>query len=162
MSAPAGDRPLFPFGPILFFGDSVTASWTAQMPQAFSGPQTVARGIPGQTTRDMARRLRSEIALYGARGLHLICGRDDILGGNPGVTRDGIVADIRAMLSDTRDLYVRSWVGSIPRSTRPHRPLRGGPSGSSPRSMPGCATTSTNTAPPSSTTTPSWRPSRAR
>ena len=114
MSAPAGDRPLFPFGPILFFGDSVTAGWTAQMPQAFSGPQTVPRGIAGQTTRDMARRLRSEIALYGARGLHLICGRDDILGGAPGVSLESIVADIRAMLADTRDLYVRSWVGSIP------------------------------------------------
>ena len=114
MSAPAGDPPLFSFGPILFVGDSVTASWTAQRPQAFSGPQIVARGVTGQRTRDMARGLRSEIALYGARGLHLICGRDDILGGDPGVTLDSLVADIRAMLTDTRDLSVRSWVGTIP------------------------------------------------
>ena len=114
MSAPAQDKPLFPFGPILFFGDSVTADLTAETPPLFSGPQTVARGIGGQSTRDMVRRLRSDIALYGARGLHLIGGRDDILGRDRAPSLDRIVADIAAMLQDARDLYVRTWVGSIP------------------------------------------------
>lgn len=114
MSAPAQDKPLFPFGPILFFGDSVTADLTAETPPLFSGPQTVARGIGGQSTRDMVRRLRSDIALYGARGLHLIGGRDDILNRDRAPSLDRIVADIAAMLQDARDLYVRTWVGSIP------------------------------------------------
>ncbi|KQS73932.1 lipase [Methylobacterium sp. Leaf361] len=113
MSTPMQDKPLFPFGPILFLGDSVTAGWTAQNPPLFSGPQTVGRGIAGQSVRDTARRLRSEIALYGAKGLHLLCGRDDILGGAHSPTLDGIVGDIAAMLRDTSDLYVRTWVGSI-------------------------------------------------
>jgi lysophospholipase L1-like esterase len=108
------DRPLFPFGPILFFGDSVTAGLTAATPRLFSGPQTVARGIAGQSTRAMARRLRSDIALYGAKGLHLIGGRDDILEPERAVSLDGIVADITAMLQDARDLHVRAWIGSIP------------------------------------------------
>ena len=107
------DKPLFPFGPFLFLGDSVTAGWTAQNPPLFSGPQAVGRGIAGQSVRDTARRLRSEIALYGAKGLHLLCGRDDILDGARTPTLDGIVADIAAMLRDTSDLYVRTWVGSI-------------------------------------------------
>jgi lysophospholipase L1-like esterase len=91
----------------------VTAEWTAEAPQLFSGLQ-VARGIAGHSTRDMARRLRSEIALYGGKGLHLICGRDDILNPDRAPTLDGITADITAMLRDARDLYVRTWVGSIP------------------------------------------------
>jgi lysophospholipase L1-like esterase len=114
MSASMSDKPLFPFGPILFFGDSVTVGLTAGTPQLFSGPQTVARGIAGQSTRDMARRLRSDIALYGARGLHLIGGRDDILSGDSAPSLEQITADIAAMLQDARDLYVRTWVGSIP------------------------------------------------
>ncbi|MET3411204.1 GDSL-type esterase/lipase family protein [Methylobacterium sp. 1030] len=114
MSTPMQDKPLFPFGPILFFGDSVTAELVAETPPLFSGPQTVARGIAGQSTRDMGRRLRSEIALYGARGLHLIGGRDDILSGKTAPSLDSIVADFTAMLQDARDLYVRTWVGSIP------------------------------------------------
>lgn len=114
MSAPVSDKPLFPLGPILFFGDSVTAALTAETPSLFAGPQTVARGIAGQSTRAMARRLRSDIALYGAKGLHLIGGRDDILDPNRTPTLDGIVADLTAMLQDARDLYVRTWVGSIP------------------------------------------------
>lgn len=114
MSTPMQDKPLFPFGPILFFGDSVTAELVAGTPPLFSGPQTVARGIAGQSTRDMGRRLRSDIALYGARGLHLIGGRDDILSGKAAPSLDSIVADFTAMLRDARDLYVRTWVGSIP------------------------------------------------
>ncbi|KAA0113775.1 lipase [Methylobacterium sp. P1-11] len=114
MSTPMQDKPLFPFGPILFFGDSVTAELVAETPSLFSGPQTVARGIAGQSTRDMGRRLRSDIALYGARGLHLIGGRDDILSGKAAPSLDSIVADFTAMLQDARDLYVRTWVGSIP------------------------------------------------
>ncbi len=114
MSTPMQDKPLFPFGPILFFGDSITAELVAETPPLFSGPQTVARGIAGQSTRDMGRRLRSEIALYGARGLHLIGGRDDILSGMSVPSLDSIVADFVAMLQDARDLYVRTWVGSIP------------------------------------------------
>jgi hypothetical protein len=114
MSTPMQDKPLFPFGPILFFGDSVTAELVAETPSLFSGPQTVARGIAGQSTRDMGRRLRSDIALYGARGLHLIGGRDDILSGKGMPSLDSIVADFAAMLQDARDLYVRTWVGSIP------------------------------------------------
>ena len=106
--------PLFPFGPIIFVGDSVTAGWTSENPKLFSGPQALGRGIAGQSTRDMARRLRSEIALFGAKGLHLLGGRDDLLRGKRTVSVDGIVADIQAMLHDTRDLYVRTWVGSIP------------------------------------------------
>ena len=111
---PEADKPLFPFGPILFFGDSVTAGLTAETPDLFSGPQTVPRGIAGQLTRDMARRLRSDIAAYGAKGLHLIAGRDDILTQGRSLTCEAIVADIAAMLRDARDLYVRAWVGSIP------------------------------------------------
>ncbi|MGE8127384.1 GDSL-type esterase/lipase family protein [Methylobacterium sp. NPDC080182] len=114
MSTPMQDKPLFPFGPILFFGDSVTAELVAETPPLFSGPQTVARGIAGQSTRDMGRRLCSDIALYGARGLHLIGGRDDILSGKAAPSLDSIVADFTAMLRDARDLYVRTWVGSIP------------------------------------------------
>ena len=114
MSTPMQDKPLFPFGPILFFGDSVTADLVAETPPLFSGPQTVARGIVGQSTRDMGRRLRSDIALYGARGLHLIGGRDDILSGKAAPSLDSIVADFVSMLQDARDLYVRTWVGSIP------------------------------------------------
>lgn len=107
-------NPNFPFGPLIFVGDSVTAGWVADNPELFTGPQAVGRGIAGQTTRDLARRLRSEIALYGGKGVHLICGRDDILRGGSAVSVDAIVADIRAMLTDTRDLYVRTWIGSIP------------------------------------------------
>ncbi|MDN3574332.1 GDSL-type esterase/lipase family protein, partial [Methylobacterium longum] len=105
--------PEFPFGPMIFVGDSVTAEWTAETPQLFSGLQ-VARGIAGQSTRDMARRLRSDIALHKALGVHLIAGRDDILSRGRSVTCERIVADIAAMLQDARDLYVRAWVGSIP------------------------------------------------
>ncbi|XYD08883.1 GDSL-type esterase/lipase family protein [Methylobacterium sp. NMS12] len=114
MSTPMQDKPLFPFGPILFFGDSVTAELVAETPALFSGPQTVPRGIAGQSTRDMGRRLRSDISLYGARGLHLIGGRDDILSGRGVPSLDSIVTDFAAMLQDARDLHVRTWVGSIP------------------------------------------------
>jgi lysophospholipase L1-like esterase len=113
MTDTLSDKPQFPFGPIIFMGDSATAGWVAHAPLLFTGPLAVGRGIAGQSTRDTARRLRSEIALYGGKGLHLLCGRDDILDPARTPTLDGITADIAAMLRDTRDLYVRTWVGSI-------------------------------------------------
>jgi len=113
MSASMSFKPQFPFGPIIFMGDSVTAGWVAHDPPLFTGPLAVGRGIAGQSTRDMARRLRSEIALYGGKGLHLFCGRDDILDQTRASGLEGITAAIATMLQDTRDLHVRTWVGSI-------------------------------------------------
>ncbi len=127
------DKPLFPLGPILFFGDSLTADLTAETPKLFSGPQTVARGIAGQSARDMARRLRSDIALYGAKGLHLIGGRDDILTPGRAVSLDGLVADLTAMLRDARDLHVRTWSARSRRSIRRRPPRPGARSRSSAR-----------------------------
>ena len=114
MTSDLPDDTPFPFGPILFLGDSITERWAALRPALFRGPQIVGRGIGGQTTRDIALRLRSEIATFGAKGLHLLCGLGDILQDEGPAPAGTILDTIGAILEQAGRLHVAAWVGTIP------------------------------------------------
>ena len=105
---------LFPFGPIIFVGDSITERWVALRPELFADRQIVGRGIGGQATRDIALRLRSEVATFGAKGLHLLCGLSDIVHDEGPVPTGTIVDTIGAILEQAGRLHVAAWVGTIP------------------------------------------------
>lgn len=112
-SDPPNDT-LFPFGPIIFVGDSITERWVALRPELFADRQIVGRGIGGQTAREIALRLRSEVATFGAKGLHLLCGLSDILQDDGPVPAGTIIDTIGVILEQARRLHVAAWVGTIP------------------------------------------------
>jgi lysophospholipase L1-like esterase len=62
--------------PLVFIGDSITAAWGPARAETFARHGFLARGIPGQTSRQIRARFRREIS--GARGIHLLCGINDI------------------------------------------------------------------------------------
>jgi lysophospholipase L1-like esterase len=62
--------------PLVFIGDSITAAWGPARAETFARHGFLARGIPGQTSGQIRARFRREIS--GARGIHLLCGINDI------------------------------------------------------------------------------------
>ncbi|MDP4024789.1 GDSL-type esterase/lipase family protein [Methylobacterium sp. NEAU 140] len=100
--------------PIVFIGDSITEQWSFYRAGTFEAYGLIPRGVSGETAGWVARRFRGELERSGARGVHLLCGVNDI-GRNGGVfvSTDEIVATLLGMLDEARALGVKAWVGSI-------------------------------------------------
>lgn len=67
----------------MFIGDSITAGWGLARAETFARHGFIARGVPGQTSGQIRARFLRDAA--GARGIHLLCGINDIaeIGGPP-------------------------------------------------------------------------------
>ena len=100
--------------PIVFIGDSITEAWGCHRAETFARYGLIARGASGQTARWVAMRFRRDLEETGARGVHLLCGVNDI-GRNEGffVPVEEIGATLAAMLDEARAMGVEAWVGSI-------------------------------------------------
>ncbi|MCJ2133827.1 GDSL-type esterase/lipase family protein [Methylobacterium sp. J-026] len=101
-------------GPIVFIGDSITEQWGFHRAATFAAHDLIPRGGSGQTARWITMRFRRDLEETGARGVHLLCGVNDI-GRNEGffVPADEIARTIAGMLDEARAMGVTAWVGSI-------------------------------------------------
>lgn len=103
----------FSLAPIVFVGDSITEAWVQCRPDLFARHVFICRGIGGQTTRQIRARLYNDIVQSRARGLHLLCGINDIAGNDGYVTANYIQSNFAAMLQEVSDLNLKIWIGSI-------------------------------------------------
>ncbi|MCJ2143037.1 GDSL-type esterase/lipase family protein [Methylobacterium sp. E-066] len=100
--------------PIVFIGDSITEAWGFHRAATFAAHDLIPRGGSGQTARWITMRFRRDLEETGARGVHLLCGVNDI-GRNEGffVPADDIARTLAGMLDEARALGVTAWIGSI-------------------------------------------------
>ena len=100
--------------PIVFIGDSITELWGFHRAETFAAHGLIPRGGSGQTARWITMRFRRDLEETGARGVHLLCGINDI-GRNEGffVPAEEIGNTLAAMLDAARAMGVTAWVGSI-------------------------------------------------
>ena len=100
--------------PIVFIGDSITEQWGNHRAATFAAYGLIPRGGSGQTARWITMRFRRDLEEAGARGVHLLCGVNDI-GRNEGffVPAEEIARTIASMLDEARAMGVKAWVGSI-------------------------------------------------
>jgi lysophospholipase L1-like esterase len=105
--------------PIAFIGDSITEWWGFHRGDTFGAHGLINRGRSGYTARQIALHFRDDIAQTGARGVHLLCGVNDIAR-NEGVfvPAEEIARTIAGMLDAAREMGVRAWVGSITPAAR--------------------------------------------
>lgn len=81
--------------PLVFIGDSITAGWGAARAETFARHGFVARGVPGETSGQIRARFLRDAA--GARGVHLLCGINDIAEIGGPVPDRAIAENIMAM-----------------------------------------------------------------
>ena len=113
-------------GPIVFIGDSITELWGFHRAGTFEAYDLIPRGGSGQTARWITMRFRRDLEETGARGVHLLCGVNDI-GRNEGffVPAEEIARTLAGMLDEARALGVKAWIGSI-MPVEPHSLESGG------------------------------------
>ena len=97
--------------PLVFIGDSITAGWVACRAETFARHGFCARGVPGETSGQIRARFRADIA--GARGVHLLCGINDIAEVHGAVTDAAIRENIAAMTDDARAAGLPLWIGAV-------------------------------------------------
>ncbi|MGE8128297.1 GDSL-type esterase/lipase family protein [Methylobacterium sp. NPDC080182] len=100
--------------PIVFVGDSITELWGFHRAGTFEAYGLIPRGGSGQTARWITMRFARDLAETGARGVHLLCGVNDI-GRNEGVfvPVEEICRTLAGMLDEARALGVKAWIGSL-------------------------------------------------
>ncbi|MDP4004166.1 GDSL-type esterase/lipase family protein [Methylobacterium sp. NEAU K] len=97
--------------PLVFIGDSITAAWGAYRAETFARHGFVARGIPGQTSGQIRARFLRDAA--GARGIHLLCGINDIAEIDGRVSDMVIRDNIAAMARLAFEAGLPLWIGTV-------------------------------------------------
>lgn len=99
--------------PLVFAGDSTTELWSEHRPAFFPAHGFANRGVGGETSRQIRLRFRSDVVAAAARGVHLLCGINDIAENEGPVSDDAIRDNVRAMVAEARGLGIPVWLGSI-------------------------------------------------
>jgi lysophospholipase L1-like esterase len=101
----------------VFFGDSITEGWRALDP-GFFGPDTLDRGISGQTTAQMLVRFRADVIELQPAVVHIMAGTNDIAGNTGPTSLTAIQGRIRSMVELARAHRIGVILGSIPPAAR--------------------------------------------
>jgi beta-glucosidase len=88
-------------GAVVFLGDSIFARWNG-LDKAFSPLRVANRGLGGDRTEDILRRLEFDVISLQPSALVLLAGTNDLRGGNPPET---VLANIRLIISRLRDRF---------------------------------------------------------
>ncbi|MEA1833469.1 GDSL-type esterase/lipase family protein [Methylobacterium durans] len=99
--------------PIVFIGDSITEGWGDARPGLFAAHGFVNRGVGGETSGRIRARFRSDLVAAAARGVHLMCGINDIAEVEGPVPLGRVEDNIAAMVAQARDLGLPVWLGSV-------------------------------------------------
>ena len=97
--------------PLVFIGDSITAAWGVTGAETFARPGFVARGVPGETSGQIRARFLRDAA--GARGVHLLCGINDIAEVDGPVSDRAICENILAMGRLAFEAGLPLWIGTV-------------------------------------------------
>ena len=97
--------------PLVFIGDSITAGWGACRAETFARSGFRARGVPGETSGRIRARFAADTA--GARGIHLLCGINDIAEVHGPVPDAAIRENIAAMAAEARAAGLPLWIGAV-------------------------------------------------
>jgi lysophospholipase L1-like esterase len=97
--------------PLVFIGDSITAGWGTARAATFARHGFLARGVPGETSAAIRTRFRRDCA--GARGVHLLCGINDIAGLGGPVPDLEIRENILAMGRAAYETGLPLWIGTV-------------------------------------------------
>ena len=95
----------------MFIGDSITAGWGAARAGTFARHDFVARGVPGETSGQVRARFLQDAA--GARGIHLLCGINDIAAIAGPVSNRTIARNIMAMGRMAFEAGLPLWIGTV-------------------------------------------------
>ena len=97
--------------PLVFIGDSITAAWGVARAETFGRHGFLARGVPGQTSGQIRARFLRDTA--GARGVHLLCGINDIAEVDGPVSDAAIRENILAMGRLAFEAGLPLWIGTV-------------------------------------------------
>ena len=97
--------------PLVFIGDSITAAWGVTRAETFARHGFLARGAPGETSGQIRARFLRDVA--GARGIHLLCGINDIAEVGGPVSEAALRANILAMGRLAFEAGLPLWVGTV-------------------------------------------------
>lgn len=106
---------------VVFYGNSITDSWTQYFPTMFPGKPYIGRGISGQTTPQMLVRFRQDVVALHPAVVVILAGTNDIAG-NTGPSTLAMIEDnlasmteiaqangIRVVLSSVLPVYDYPW-----------------------------------------------------
>jgi lysophospholipase L1-like esterase len=77
---------------VVFYGNSITESWSNWFPTMFPGKPYVGRGISGQTTPQLLIRFRQDVIALRPSAVVILAGTNDIAG-NTGPSTLGMIED---------------------------------------------------------------------
>jgi lysophospholipase L1-like esterase len=97
--------------PLVFVGDSITAAWGIQRAETFARRGFLARGVPGETSGQIRARFLRDTA--GARGVHLLCGINDIAAIGGPVPDLEIRENLLAMGRLAFEAGLPLWIGTV-------------------------------------------------
>jgi len=86
-------------GAVVFVGDSITARWS-RLPTEFPGLKVANRGIPSDTSRGVAFRLREDVLALNPTRLVMLIGINDLL---LGATPEMVLGNLELMLTQCQE-----------------------------------------------------------
>ena len=100
-------------GRVVFFGDSITDSWTKNGGTFFPGKPYVNRGISGQTTPQMLVRFWQDVIALHPTAVVILAGTNDIAG-NTGPSTLGMIEDNLTSMTELAQVnHIRVVLASV-------------------------------------------------
>lgn len=82
---------------VVFMGNSITEGWKTLLPEYFSNPNYINRGIGGQTTPQMLLRFRQDVIKLHPKVVVILAGTNDIAGNTGPSTLEMIEDNLYSM-----------------------------------------------------------------
>lgn len=98
---------------VVFFGDSITASWVTVAPKFFSNRDYIDCGVGGQTTTQLAARFAHDALGLQPQVVVILAGTNDIAGNGGPISNTAILANLVAMTDAARANGVRVVLASV-------------------------------------------------
>jgi lysophospholipase L1-like esterase len=95
--------------PIVFIGDSITARWSSYA--NFSEYGWVDKGIPGQTSNEIAQRFASDVIDLHPTSVHILAGTNDLYSG---WVPHSTYSALSSMISQANAANIRVYMGTVP------------------------------------------------
>jgi lysophospholipase L1-like esterase len=98
---------------VVFFGDSITATWFDVAPAYFQNRPYLARGVSGQTTAQMLVRFRQDVLELKPAAVVILAGANDIAGNTGPYDPDATMNNLVSMVELARAHRIRVVLASV-------------------------------------------------